>query len=143
MAGVAGSIFDQSGGSVSLNGHTLTLDTDCDANFGGSSSNVITGSSTSALVVNSISSSGGVIEANGLFMDQTTTGSTNILSTLTLNGDQTLTIGNTLNIMDSILPKAGTIASGGKCKFGFFECVKNRTRWSNECYRSYYRRCKV
>jgi PKD repeat protein len=122
--GGSGSIFDQSGGSISLNGHTLTLDTDCNVNFSGSSSNVITGSATSALVVNSISSSIGIIGSNGLFMDQTTAGTSNALSCLTLNGDQTLTIGNTLNIIDSILPKAGTIASGGFINLVFSSAVK-------------------
>jgi PKD repeat protein len=120
----SGSTFSQSGGSINLNGHTLTLDTDCGTLFGGSSSNVITGSSTSSLIVNCNSSVAGSI-SNSLFMDVTSPGTSNALSNLTLNGDQTLTLASALSIIDSICPTAGTInASSGSVNLVFTSSTK-------------------
>jgi PKD repeat protein len=91
------STFDQSGGSLSLNGHTLTLDKDNVTKFG-TSSNVITGGGSSTLIINSKTLSSG-----SLYMDQTSS-TTNALKCLILNGGNTnlLTIANPLNITDSI-----------------------------------------
>lgn len=111
-----GSAFDMTGGgagttiggSINLNGHTLTLGLDCYVTFG-SSTNIVTGSKTSSLVINTDS-----LITNSLFLDQTTAGSTNALSSLVLNSTgQTLTLSNALNVTDSICPTAGTIAGGG------------------------------
>jgi hypothetical protein len=114
--GGGGSIFNQASGSINLNSHTLTLDNDCDVTFGSSSANVITGSATSSIKIYSNATAGGFVEANSLYMDQTTSGSTNALSNLTMNDSSsayTLTLGSTLDIIDSISPKSGTISSGG------------------------------
>ena len=67
-----------------------------------------TGSSSSSIF---ISGSGAI--TNSLFLDQTTTGSTNALSTLALNRiGQTLTLGNALSVIDSICPQSGTLSIG-------------------------------
>jgi len=91
------STFDQSGGSLNLNGHTLTLDKDNVTKFG-TSSNVITGGGNSTLIINSKTLSSG-----SLYMDQTSS-STRTLKCVILNGGNTnlLTIANPVNITDSI-----------------------------------------
>jgi PKD repeat protein len=98
--------LDLSNGTLNLNGKTLTTDVSCwTINLGGT----ITGSATSVLKLNCVS--GGTV-AGSLMMDQTTDGSTNALSNLTFNdlaNVNTLALGNNLDIIDSICPKAGTI----------------------------------
>ncbi|MEO8762319.1 MAG: PKD domain-containing protein [Bacteroidia bacterium] len=108
------SVFYQSGGSLKLNGKKLTLDVDNDATFG-SATNVITGGSTSALVIKSLTFGGGGANAT-LFMDQTNS-NTNSLRCLVLNDSintfNIFTLGNPLNITDSISPTAGDLETGG------------------------------
>ena len=84
--------FTHTGGTLKLNGNTLTLNGT--ATFPTSASNgVITGSATSGLALNATS------YTNSLFMDQTTVGTTNEVKTFTLNSPSaTLTLGNNLQI---------------------------------------------
>ena len=115
-----GSIFDMTGGgspaiggSLNLNGHSLTLGLDNVATLSNSSSNVISGSKTSKLVFNNSSASSGSI-ANGLYMDQGTAGTSNALSTFILKSSgSSISLNNALNICDSICPTIGTINTGG------------------------------
>ena len=121
------STFEFDLGTLNLNGHTLSTDVTCQVITlpNTAADGVITGSSTSNLSI-SCDPSTGLIN-NSIFMDQTTTGTTNALSCLTLNDGgaaQTLTIGNTLNVIDSIVPKAGTIASGGNVNLMFSSATK-------------------
>ncbi len=104
--------LDQSGGSLNLNGHTLTLDKNNDATFG-TGSNVITGSASSGLIIKSASYNSGGSSAN-LNMDQTSS-STSSLRTLILNGSTfcTLNLANNLNITDSICPTSGFLTTSG------------------------------
>ena len=93
-------------GSLDLNGNTLSVTgaSTLPSSAGGAT---ITGSSTSKL------SFSGAISSGSLYMDQTST-STSSLTNLTLNkAGTTLTLGNTLNIIDSICPTLGTIATSG------------------------------
>jgi PKD repeat protein len=102
---VATTFFDTSG-VLDLNGKTLTINGTATLP-GAANTGKIKGSSTSNLLFASTISSG------SLKMDQTSS-STKSLSSLLLNKlATTLTIGNALNIVDSIVPRLGTIASGG------------------------------
>ena len=100
------STFDMSGGSLNLNGHTLTLDKDNNTKFGASSSNVLTGGGNSTLIINSKT-----LTSGNLYMDQTSS-STSTLKCLILAGGVTnnLTIANKLNITDSITITKGFFA---------------------------------
>jgi PKD repeat protein len=116
------SILNLSSGTLNLNGHKLISDVTCiTINFGGT----ITGSTTSSLQLNCAST--GAISGS-LLMDQTTSGTTNALSNLTLNdggAGQTLTLGSALSIVDSICPTSGTIdASGGSINLVFTSATK-------------------
>lgn len=95
-----------SGAKLALNGFTLTVND----GFKTSSSGFITGSATSGIIV------GGTGSAGSLLMDQTTPGTTNkLLRLVVTKSNGTLTIGNTLNIVDSVTvtQSGATIASGG------------------------------
>ena len=94
-------------GFINLNNNTLKLNGAI--TFPATVSNgYYTGSSTSSILVGG---SGNI--TNSLFLDQTTTGTTNVLSTLTLNRTgKTLTLGNSLSIIDSICPQLGTLSIG-------------------------------
>ena len=99
--------YTQPSGTVNLNGNTLTLNGAITFPTT-ASTGVFTGSSTSSIMIG-----GTGVVTNNLFLDQTSS-STNALSNLTLNNSgATLTLGNALNVIDSISPTAGTIAGGG------------------------------
>jgi len=112
--GSLASTFDYGTGNLNLNGHTLTTDVTCQfVNFPAASTEVITGSAASSLKINCDPATGVII--GSLFMDQTSAASSS-LSVLTLNdggSGNTLTIGNILNITDSIVPTNGIIDAGG------------------------------
>ncbi|MGZ3866936.1 MAG: beta strand repeat-containing protein, partial [Bacteroidia bacterium] len=117
------SYLDLSNGTLTLNGKTLTTDVTCTSvNLGGT----ISGSSSSALILN-CDPSVGVITGT-LNMDQTTTGTTNALSSLIMNDGglgQTISLGAELDIIDSIVPTAGTIdASGGSVNLVYSSTTK-------------------
>lgn len=103
--GSSGSGLALNSGLVNLNGHTLSAQNSSGASsvtFGGAT---IGGSSTSALSFSPASISG------SLLMDA----SSNTLKSLYLNdggNGLTLTLGNALNIADSVSAASGTIASG-------------------------------
>ncbi|MGZ3863568.1 MAG: beta strand repeat-containing protein [Bacteroidia bacterium] len=101
------SYLDLSGGTISLNGKTLTSDVTCTSvNLGGT----ITGSSSSILSLSCDPTVG--VMTGTLNMDQTTTGTSNALSAFTMNDGgmlQTISLGNEMDIIDSIVPTAGTI----------------------------------
>lgn len=90
-------------GKLNINGQTLTIK--------GAVTNTVSGglrgSSTSRLIVNSTTSP-------TLSFDQTTPGTTNLLSELTNNSSgQTVTLGNALRLINVFYPTAGTLASAG------------------------------
>lgn len=90
-------------GKLDINGQLLTIK--------GSVTNTVAGglrgSSTSRLIVNTTTSP-------TLSFDQTTPGTTNLLSELTNNSSgQTVTVGNALRLINVFYPTAGTLASGG------------------------------
>jgi PKD domain-containing protein len=107
MVIISGGTYTHTNGIVSLNGNTLTLNGA--TTFPAAISNgSYTGSSTSSI---SVGGAGNI--TNDLFMTQTSS-STNSLSNLTLNRTgKTITLGNALNVIDSISPTLGTIAGGG------------------------------
>jgi PKD repeat protein len=92
-------------GVLDLNGHALTISGGAGTLPGASNTGIFKGSNTSSLSFASTLS-------GTLKMDQTSS-TTKSLSVLILNKATTLTIGNGLNIIDSIVPTLGTIASGG------------------------------
>ena len=99
--------FTQTSGTINLNGNTLALNGAVTLPTT-AATGVFTGSSTSSIMIGGTGSI-----TNSLFMDQTSS-SSNALSNLTLNNSgATLTLGNALNIIDSISPTSGTIAGGG------------------------------
>jgi hypothetical protein len=106
---VTGGTYTHTKGTVNLNGQTLTLNGAITfatpiANGG------YTGSSASSINIGGAAA--GAI-TNSLLMNQTSS-ATNSLSNLTLNRTtKTLTLGNALNMIDSISPTAGTLAGGG------------------------------
>lgn len=93
-------------GILDLNGMQLTINNA--ATFPTSASNGgFRGSATSSVsVINT-----GAIN-NSLFMDQTSS-TTRALGTVLLNRGQTLTLGNAIDIHESITPSTGTVATGG------------------------------
>lgn len=104
-AGGAGNVA-LTAGVLDLNGKLLTISRG--VTF---SSATIKGSTTSSL---SIAGSGAI--SGSMLMDQTSS-STRSLYDFTLNrSGQTLTVGNSLEIINSITPTLGTIASGGNVK---------------------------
>ncbi|MHB8258867.1 MAG: PKD domain-containing protein [Bacteroidia bacterium] len=104
-----GTQFEHTGGTLNLNGQTLTTATTCGGiTLGGTVSTGTT--TTSSLLFNGSSAT----VSGSLLMDQSTPGTTNKLSTLLFNtaSGKTLTLGNSLSIIDSIVPTLGTIAAG-------------------------------
>lgn len=117
------SLLDLSSGTLILNGNSLTSDaTTAFVTFGGT----ITGSTTSTLSINCDPAIG--VISGTLNMDQTTSGTTNALSSFTMNDGglgQTISLGNELDIIDEITPTAGTIdASGGSIKLVYSGTTK-------------------
>ncbi|HEX7414347.1 MAG TPA: PKD domain-containing protein [Bacteroidia bacterium] len=103
-------------GVLDLNGNTLTI----------SGSSTLPTSSGGLLFSGSATSNLSFLGAvtNSLYMNQSST-STSSLSNLTLNkSGATLTLGNALNIIDSICPTAGTIASGGNLNLVYSSASK-------------------
>ncbi|MHB8403037.1 MAG: beta strand repeat-containing protein [Bacteroidia bacterium] len=100
--------FTHTSGIVNLNSKTLTLNgavafpvSVTNGSFTGSSASIITIGGTGAIT-------------NSMFMNQATPGTTNSLLNLTLNRTgQTLTLGNSLNLIGKLTPTAGTFASAG------------------------------
>jgi len=112
--GGGSSTFNFVQGTLNLNGHALITDGTCfSASFPSSATGIITGSSTSSLQISCDPT--GAIGGN-VYMDQTTDGSTNALSNLTLNdggSGSTLTIGANLDIIDSLSLTSGTLDASG------------------------------
>ncbi len=107
-------MFDYQTGNLKLNGHTLNIDSSAlTISFPFLvTDGVITGSSSSKM---NISCQAAGLVGGTLWMDQTSAASKS-LSTLVYNdrsASQTLTLGNTLNIIDSIIPTSGIIDGGG------------------------------
>ena len=92
------------GGTLDLNGHSLTVNA-TSLLLSTSGAATISGSSTSNLSLKATGTTTG-----SLYMTQTST-ATSSLSSLTVNSS--LTLGNNLNIIDSIVPKSGTLTTGG------------------------------
>jgi PKD repeat protein len=91
-------------GILDLNGHTLTVNaTSLLLSISGAAT--ISGSSTSNLSLKATGTTSG-----SLYMTQTSS-STSSLSSLLVNSS--LTLGNALNIIDSIVPKSGALTTGG------------------------------
>jgi hypothetical protein len=92
-------------GKLLLGGNELILH----GNFTGSGSGNLSGNgTTSALLV----SGSGIMDS--LFFDQTIPGITNRISRLTYNrNNQTIKLGNVLEVVDSVVPIAGVLASAG------------------------------
>ncbi len=94
-----------SSGKLSVGANTLTLN----GGFSGSGSN--------SLKANGASSSltiGGSGSFGTLYVDQTTSGTTNRFQNLTFNRNgQTITLGNSLEIISTVTPTDGTLASAG------------------------------
>ncbi len=87
---------------MDLNGKTLTLSGPV------SGSGKLKGSNTSNLTIDGSGSFG------TLYFDQTTSGSTNRLNNLSYNRDgQTINLDNALQVVGTITPTAGTLATGG------------------------------
>lgn len=111
IQGTSSYFFQQSGG-IDLNGKTITIDPTSDANFPATNTDgAIRGSSTSSFLIN------GTIGVNGggsaIFMDQTSS-ATKSLKVLSINNaGAALTIGNNLNIIDSLSVLAGSVDLGG------------------------------
>ncbi len=85
-----------------INGYTLTLG----GTIGGAGK--IKGSSSSNLTFNGSGTAGTV------YFDLTTPGTTNKLNNFTYNrSGQTITLGNALQVVGTVTPTAGTLASGG------------------------------
>ncbi len=103
---INGKIDIASGKKLNLNGFTLTINN----GFKSGSSGTVTGSSTSSIII-----TGSVADAGTLSMDQTNSGTTNVLNRLVVNKTSgTLTLGNTLQIVDSVsVASGGTLASAG------------------------------
>ncbi len=101
---VAGDLI-LSNGKLALGANKLILN----GGFSGSvSSNLSANGTTSAVYI------GGSGTLGDLFFDQSTVGASNRLSTLTYDrNSHTITLGNQLQIADSIVPVAGTLASAG------------------------------
>ena len=101
--------FTHTSGIVNINGQTLTFNGP--VVFPTSLANgSFTGSSTSSI---SIATPAGGAITNSMFMTQTSV-STRTLLNLTLNRTgQTLTLGDTLDLVGELLPTAGTFASAG------------------------------
>lgn len=94
-------LFTHTAGSLDINGKTLTLNTA--ATFPTSAVGVLKGSSTSTLKI-----SGAI--TNNLFMDQTSSSSRTLKVFVTGNS---VTLGNALEITDSVKVSAGTLTTGG------------------------------
>ncbi len=95
------------GGSatLSIGANTLTLNGD----FSGSTSNRLTGSSSSNLTIDGSGTIG------NLFFDQTTPGTTNNIATLTVNRSvQTIPLGNNLDVSTSLTLTAGKFGINGQ-----------------------------
>ncbi len=103
---INGKIDIASGKKLNLNGFTLTINN----GFKSGSSGTVTGSSTSSIII-----TGSVADAGTLSMDQTTSGTTNVLNRLVVNKTSgTLSLGNALQIVDSVsVASGGTLASAG------------------------------
>lgn len=86
-------------GGLNLNGNSLTI------NGSISGTGTITGSSTSSV---NVLGSGGT-----LYFNQGTPSTTNLLNNLTINTAGTVTLGNALNVLGTVTPTAGTLASAG------------------------------
>jgi hypothetical protein len=103
ISNTIGTTFNLTNGILDLNSRHLNIGART-CSFGGG---FLKGSSTSSLTVSASTSLSG-----SLLMDQTSS-STRSLADLTLNSTgRTLTIGNALNIINSITPTLGTIALG-------------------------------
>ena len=95
------SIFSIEAGTLNIAGKSLTINSKSKTNFGGS----ITSSNTTSLSIGGTGAITGSLLLSPSIYD------------LTLNrSSQTLTIGSPLDIINSITPTAGTIASGGNVK---------------------------
>ncbi len=110
-AGKLGSNMDVTGtlalaSKLDLNGHTLTVNGNI---TGMSATNSFIGSSASGLVIN-----GSGALTSSLFFDQASNGVSNALNSMTFNRTSgTATLGNKLYILDSYLPTAGVLTTGG------------------------------
>lgn len=107
-------------GTININGNSLTFNGA--VTFPASASNgVIAGSTTSSL---SILNSGAI--TNSLLMDQTSA-STKAMKDVTLNRTgATLTLGNSLELWGTLLPTAGTFASGSNLTIKSTASTKGR-----------------
>lgn len=90
----------QSGASLDLNGHQLTLTN------GLNTTGTIKGSTTSSLIINGTA-------AVALTMDQTTPGVSNALRNLTVNNSGGLSLNNALRVSGILTLTSGTLTSGG------------------------------
>jgi molybdopterin-binding protein len=102
------SYFNNSTGSINLNGKTLTIDPTADANFPvASTDGSIMGSSSSSLLLNgTIGAFGG---GTALYMDAVA----NTLKVLSINSADPLNLGNALNITDSLSISGSTFKTVG------------------------------
>ncbi|MEI6507268.1 MAG: T9SS type A sorting domain-containing protein [Bacteroidota bacterium] len=92
-------------GIISVGANTLTLN----GNFSGSATNCLSGNgSTSNLAI------GGTVSMSTLYFNQTTTSTTNRFANLTVNRNtQTITLGNTLEVIGTVTLSNGTLSSAG------------------------------
>jgi hypothetical protein len=91
-------------GQLKIGSNELVLN----GNFSGSASNNISANGSSSVYI------GGSGAIGNLFFDQTQPDTTNRISRLTYDrSSQTITLGNTLEVTDSIVPIAGTLSSAG------------------------------
>lgn len=95
-----------SNGTLSIGSNTFTINGTLS---GLSASGSFSSNGSSNLVVNGSGALG-----SSLFFDQSVSGTTNSLATLTYNrASQTITLGNALQITGTVTPTAGTLATGG------------------------------
>lgn len=102
---VGGTLTISGASTLTIGGNTLTLNGD----FSGSSTNKLTGSSTSNITIDGSGSLG------NLFFDQTTPGTSNNIATLTVNrSGLTATLGNNLDVSTSLTLTNGKLAINGQ-----------------------------
>lgn len=101
-------------GDLAIGSNTLTIN----GTFTTDVNNCLIANANSNLVIGG----SGALGSN-IFLDQTTSGTTNRLASFTLNrASQTITLGNTMQVTGTVNPTAGTIATGG-----FLTLISNAT----------------